>query len=169
MAASLDSLTGPDAHYNFPGGLDEWGAVTEITADCNLYRTVVTHPRKWRWFTKSRRGTDTSSRAKSGNCFIDGFYGWLKLDCWAGNYAAASYRFGLPDDARRITRSIRGTIGCCNNGTVTKRWQGNTGYVVVTGWRAYTIKRVRVEYQHRVRVRKVTTYNDTGHGDWLAP
>lgn len=53
-------------------------------------------------------------------------------------------------------------IGCCDNGTVTNRWQGNTARVVVTGLRAYTVKRVRIEYQHRVRVRIVRTYYDDG-------
>jgi len=77
--------------------------------------------------------------------------------------------FGLgshPERGRRINRTINGFVGCCDNGTVAKRWQGNTAHVVVTGWRAYTVKRVRVEYQHRVRVRTVTTYKRSPIGTW---
>jgi hypothetical protein len=146
--------------------LPEWGDLTLIKASCQVHHTIVSHERKWRWFIKSRRGTDTSARAKSGNCFFNGFGGWLKLDCWAGTYAAASYRFRLPSDARRIHRTIRGSVGCCANGTVTKRWQGNTAHVVVTGWRAYTVKRVEISYQHKVRIRSVNTYKRVPTGTW---
>ena len=146
--------------------LPEWGDLPLIKASCYVHHTVVSHSRRWRWFTKSRRGIDTSDRAKSGNCFIDGFSGWLRLDCWAGNYAAATYRFHLPSDARRIYRTIRGVIGCCDQGRVTKHWQGNTAHVAVTGWRSYTVKRVKIAYQHRVHVRTVKTYKRDASGTW---
>jgi hypothetical protein len=143
---------------------------TSANVSCNLYKRTVRYERRWRTFTKSRYGIDTSSRSKSGNCFFrgDSWTGWLTLDCWGGSYARARYRFNLPEDARNITRTIRGSTGCCsyNNSTVSRSWARNTATVIVTNWRAYTIKRVKIEYEHRVRVRIVKTQRDSGTGTW---
>jgi hypothetical protein len=153
---------------------DYWASEqpTRANVSCNLYKRTTTYERRWRTFTKSRYGTNTSSRSKSGSCYFrgDSWTGWLTLDCWGGSYARARYRFSLPDDARNITRTIRGSTGCCafTNSTVRRSWSGNRATVTVTNWRAYTIKRVKITYDHRVRVRIVKTQRDSGTGTWTA-
>jgi hypothetical protein len=92
------------------------------------------------------------------------------LDCWGGQYAAVAYKFGsLPGDARYVSRRIIGSTYCCSPGQVLRQWKGNTAYVAVTGWRSYVIDRVRIRYQHRVPVRTVTKYYDTGSAEWPTP
>jgi hypothetical protein len=170
---SLEVVDGLDT-----GRVELWSEVStndhpvSATVDCSLYKRTVSYERRWRTFTKTRYGTDTSSRSKAGNCFFraDRYNGWLTLDCWGGSYARAAYRFNLPGDARNITRTIRGSTGCCSysNSTVSRSWSGNTATVTVTNWRAYTIKRVKIEYERRVRVRIVKTQRDSGTGSWTA-
>jgi hypothetical protein len=146
-------------------GYPDVATIDRVEVDCDLKKTTVTYPKKWRWFTKARTGTDTSSRSKSGNCYFSGFSGDLWVDCWGSGYATAKYRFGLPSDARQISRRIRGTVGCCDGGRVTRSWSDNRATVTVTGWRSYTVERVSIHYQHKAPTRTVTTYYATGHGE----
>jgi hypothetical protein len=145
----------------------EWGTWSGYTSTvrvaCDAHKTVtsVTYPLRWRWFTKARFGTNTTTRSHSGSCYMNRSYypSGLHLDCWGGSYAQATYRFALPSDARRISRNIRTEQGCCASlgGSTSKRWSGNTAIVRATGWAGIYVKRVSVEYQHRVKVRTVTT------------
>ena len=146
-------------------GYPDPDAIDHVEVDCNLRKTTVTYPNEWRWFTKARRGVDTSSRDKSGTCYFRAFFGDLTLDCWGGAFATARYSFGLPSDARRISRHIRGTFGCCSNGRVTRSWSGNRATVTVTNWRSFTVERVSVHYQHKAPKRTVTYRYDRGHGE----
>lgn len=134
--------------------------VVHATFSCDVYRTQVTYPLRWRWFTKARSGTNTSSRSNSSSCYLNRSYypSSLHLDCWGGAYAQATYGFSLPRDARRITRRIATEAGCCtgHGGYTSKRWSGNTAVVRATGWTSIYVKRVSVTYQHRVKTRVVT-------------
>lgn len=92
---------------------------------------------------------------------------WLALArLLGGNYAIARYHFRLPADARHVERHIRGSTGCCSPGSVSKSWIGNTARVKVTGWREYTVEKVRITYQHRVRVRSFHGYSAFPIGTW---
>jgi hypothetical protein len=146
-------------------GYPDLATVDQVTVDCNLRKAIVTYPRTWRWFTKARRGTDTSSRSRSSSCYFRSYAGSLTLDCWGGSYATASYRFRLPSDARRVARRIVGSVGCCDfSGSIRRNWSGNRATVTVTGWNAYTIDRVKIRYQHKAPTRTVTYRQGTGHG-----
>jgi hypothetical protein len=130
-----------------------------LTIRCRRLRHHYwTNERVHRWVghSKERRGVDTSRRANRGSCHFSSLSGDLTLDCWGGRYALAKYTFGLPGDARDVHHSDRGSVGCCNfGGKISRSWNttrnGNLAYLVrVTGWRAYTVRRVRVSYETRV-------------------
>lgn len=140
--------------------------VVHATFSCDVYRTQVTYPLRWRWFTKARVGANTSSRSHSSSCYMNSWDGSLHLDCWGGYYAQATYRFALPGDARRITRRIVTERGCCEPGTTTKRWSGNTATVRVTNWNSVYVNRVSVNYQHRVKTRVVTRFEGWATGQY---
>ena len=133
---------------------------------CTLKKRVSHYEHQWRSFTKWRYGTATSSRSKSGNCYFSGFDGWLSIDCWGGAYAKATYRFSLPSDARHVTRTIRGSVGCCDSGSLSRTWAGNTASVTVTGWRAFTVKRVAIHYDRWVRMKVTETVRTNGAGTY---
>lgn len=106
-------------------------------------------------FVTARTGTRTSSRVTNGNCFISGYDGVLKLDCWGGAYALAKYRIRIPSNAFQVTRSIRtssSSADICCHGKISKGWRGNVARVRVTGWRAVEVVRVRVSYKRRIRI-----------------
>lgn len=138
--------------------------VNTLSATCTLWRKVTTHhyERVWRWHTNYRSGVDTSSRSKWGGGYFE--YesgGGLTLDSWGGGLAA-TYRFGVPSNARRISRSISGYRSFLDlgDGSISRRWSGNTATVKVTGWRAWTVDHVRVRYQAPKRVRVTNTRID---------
>jgi hypothetical protein len=83
----------------------------------------------------------------------------------------AKYTFGLPSDARGVHHSADGENQCCDSGSVKRKWittaHGNLAFVVgVTGWRAYTVRRVHVRYLTKVRhlVRRHHTVFAKGYG-----
>lgn len=130
-----------------------------LTIRCpRLRRRYSTTDRVHQWVgrSKERRGVDTSRRAHRGDCRFNSLFGDLTIDCWGGRYGLAKYTFGLPGDARDVHHSERGSIGCCDlGGRISKNWNttrnGNLAFLVrVTGWRAYTVRRVRVSYETRV-------------------
>ncbi len=107
--------------------------------------------------TKTHRGTQTSSRSHARSCYVTGD-SWdhsLNLDCWGGHHATARYGFSLPHNARRVSWSVRGSRGCCDNGRVTKTGKRTSAghhrvVVKVTNWASYTVRRVSVSYTTRV-------------------
>jgi len=148
--------------------------ITHVSFSCTVTKLVkkVTYQMRWRSFTKTRSGVNTSSRSHSGRCYTVNSGSSLNLDCWGGAYAQGTYRFGLPSDARHIARRIETSQGCCYwlGGSTSKRWVGNTAIVRATGGRQIYVDRVRVTYQHRVRTKVVTwtTLHDIGTGDYYA-
>jgi hypothetical protein len=160
-ASYYNSEAGPRyAYFEFDNGYSP--TVVRVRATCDLQRSDTEYRREWRWKTKTRTGTNTSSRARSSGCYFDGYSGSLQLDCWGGSYAEARYRFSLPADARNVSRSISGSINCCRPGTASRRWSGNTAIVHVTNWRAYTVRRVTIDYQTKVTVPYNVTHTDVG-------
>lgn len=150
------------------------GVGAPLVVDCRKLRKVVVHTKiikKWVYRSSSRRGADASETDRKGNCHIDRLFGDLTVDCWGGRYAEAVYKFNLPGDARHINRSAHGSVQCCDRGHLSKGWVDKGGNdlayrVVVTGWRAYTIKHVGVSYRTKVkrRVRVKHVKRATGHG-----
>jgi hypothetical protein len=145
--------------------------IDHASFSCDVTKVVktTTHPMVWKTITQRRNGTNTSSRSHSSSCYTDNFLnGELRLDCWGGTYAQASYHFALPSDARNISRSISVDPRCCQPGTVTKSWSGNTATVRVTNWKSAYVGSVKVTYQHRVRTTKntYTTLHATGIGQF---
>lgn len=105
---------------------------------------------------KEVRGTDTSRRAKRGNCFIRGYSGELTLDCWGGAFAHADYGFSVPSNAKNLRYEVRGSQGCCDRGRIdfSGRRVSARRYTVgvhVTYWRAYTVRKVELRYTYQVR------------------
>jgi hypothetical protein len=157
---------GHGARVAFDNGVEVLHAKLKVRCP-SLRRTYWTTKTvtRWVWRYKSRRGTDTSSRATKGRCYIDrSFSRSLNLDCWGGRYATVSYRFHLPGDARGIDRWARGSraIDCCTGRLSTDwRYSGNAAVyrVRLTNWRGYTVKRVGVKFltqvSHRDRQRHV--------------
>jgi hypothetical protein len=153
--------------------------VNTLSATCQLYRRVTTHhyERVWRWHTNYRSGVDTSSRSKSGQGYFRGGYetsGGLTLDSWGGDLVA-TYRVGVPSNARRISRSISGYRSFLDmgGGSISRWWSGNTATVRVTNYRAYVVDHVKVRYQAPKRVRFTDTRIDrsmqsgTTTGSWI--
>lgn len=104
----------------------------------------------------SLRGAATSDRSKSGNCRNYVIGRELTLDCWAGNYAQATYAWKIPTNAKNLRFKVYGEHNCCDDGRTTmtgKRVKANR-YAVnvrVTNWRSYTIRWVEVSYRARIR------------------
>jgi len=146
-----------------------------LSVDCRkLTKTVIRTKvvKKWVRRASERRGTDVSSTDRKGNCHVNRLFGDLQVDCWGGRYAEAVYRFNLPGDARHINRWAHGTVDCCDRGRLSRDWVDKGGNdlayrVVVTGWRAYTIRRVGVSYKTKVkrRVRVKHVKRAAGHGE----
>lgn len=102
------------------------------------------------------RGTATDRRSKRGNCFFRGYDGELTLDCWAGNYARAEWDFRVPKTATNVRYRIYGHSNCCDRGSIkgSGKWASRTKITVgltVTYWRSYTVRRVGITYQYKVR------------------
>jgi hypothetical protein len=118
----------------------------------------------------SRRYSTTSDRggaeSRSGPCYFDGLFGSLFIDCWGGNYAQVNYRFSLPDDAGRISRRIVGDVACCEPGSIYLLVDRDQGPCARDGVAGLLDRPCEDTYQHRVRVRTVTTYYDSGAGTW---
>jgi hypothetical protein len=103
--------------------------------------------------TVSSRGTQTDHRSTAGNCYMDGYSGSLRLDCWGGRHAEATYSFRLPVGARKFDWTIRGEVWCCNTGQLVRsgRLVSARRYAVnvrVTNWRAYEVHRVSLTYTY---------------------
>lgn len=135
--------------------------------------TTIDRVQRWDRRSKERRGTETSDREARGSCRFSHLYGGLTPDCHGGGgYAIAKYHFGLPRDARRVRHSADGEEQCCDfGGKISKRWittqNGNLAYVVkVTGFRAWTVRRVHVRYETKIshRVRRHHTTFAKGYG-----
>ena len=164
--------SGRRIHARFPGGVTV--GQHRIVIRCPHLRhrfTTIKSVQRWTQRGKGRGGSDTSSRARKGNCRFTHLFGGLTVDCWGGRYGIVKYHFALPSDARGIHRSADGAVRCCANGKVTKNWvttpNGNLVYVVrVTGWRAYTVRHVHVRYFTKVshRVRRHHTAFAKGYG-----
>lgn len=119
--------------------------------------TTVEVATGWRTTTHTlhRSGTNTSSRGTSGSCFISAYSGVLKLDCWGGNYARASYGFSVPSNATNVRRSISKGLAsddfCCQ-GSISATWSGNVATVQATGWRAVDVYGVTIKYDIKKRI-----------------
>jgi hypothetical protein len=178
--ANWSAVTSPSATFWGGVGQDDpyygwlgWTTQSALTAHANVTCTVR-HPtshyeRQWRWRTKVRSGPNTSSRSKSGSCYIGNLFGELHLDCWGGAYAQATWRFSLPSDARQVSRAIVGQAGCCEPGTISRSWTGrggglHTAKVRVTNWRGFYVEKVRIRYQTKVRVLVTSWVSETATG-----
>lgn len=104
--------------------------------------------------TETKRGVDTSDRFALG-CDIREDDPRLTLDCWDGEYAIAVYRFTIPRDAWAFDWTLRGRRQCCDQGRFIRTGtRSNRSYrvrVMVTGWRAHTIRDVAVTFEHKQR------------------
>lgn len=124
------------------------GATGEATQRLEVVSDTVADRR-----TVTVKGTQTSRRSKAGSCFIDGYAGSLRLDCWGGHHAEATYAFALPENARKFSWRVRGENWCCDIGRLTRtgRQVAERRYAVtvrVTQWRAYEIHRVSLTYTY---------------------
>lgn len=104
-------------------------------------------------------GTSATRRTVKGNCFKSRSGSELTLDCWNGAYAEAVFDFRVHKKARGLKWRVAGRNNCCDRGTVTKtgRRVSPTIFRVtvrVTGWRSYTIRRVRLRYEARMMFRE---------------
>lgn len=175
-AVSFEAWTGDDSaelywSESIPSPTSSTAILPRIihaTYSCDMVKDVVIHPLRWRSFTKTRSGVNTTSRSHSGRCYTVNSGSSLNLDCWGGAYAQGTYRFGLPSDARHIARRIETSQGCCYwlGGSTSKRWVGNTAIVRATGGRQIYVDRVRVTYQHRVRTSVVTQIHTVETGQF---
>lgn len=105
---------------------------------------------------RSQKGTWTSSRSTAGNCFIHGYAGSLRLDCWAGHHAQATWTFRVPESADGFRLSFRGDVGCCEDGQLLRtgrlvRPGAYRATVRVTNWRAFTVDDVLLSYRYEKR------------------
>ena len=137
-------------------------SVVRVTGTCDLRRAETQNSPEWQWRTQTRRGTNTLYRSRSSRCRFDALGGDLQLECLGGKVALARYRFSLPADARGISRSIRGSIGCCSPGTVSRTWSGNRATIRVTNRRSYSVRRVSVSYWTQVNVARTVWIYDIG-------
>lgn len=109
--------------------------------------------------TITKKGTQTSKRIVRGNCFTSGYSGELRLDCWGSSNrdsAEARYAFKFPANAQNLRYTVRGEVGCCDTGTLTRsarRTSQTSAYVFarVTFFRAYTVHRVSLTYKYERR------------------
>lgn len=117
------------------------------------------------WLTKQRTryrdGDSPTAAGHSRHCFSN-YHWWhnddLYLDCWGGSYAVAGYRFRIPANAYNLSWGITGRSYCCSSpGKIAKAgWRSSSTRfkvgVLVTKWRSYDIREVRVHYYYRKRI-----------------
>jgi hypothetical protein len=104
-------------------------------------------------------GASGVRKAKRG-CTATRYDGVMTLDCWGGRYAQATYGFRIPKSAYKITWRAAGrapSLDICCDGRITKTGERTKArsFVVrvrVTGWRAYEVRRVSVDYRYKERI-----------------
>lgn len=104
-------------------------------------------------------GGGSGARRASRSCFATRYDGVMTLDCWGGRYAQASYRFDVPKSAYQLDWRAAGqapAADICCQGRITKsgtrtRTREYVVRVRVTGWRAYEVHAVRLDYKYKVR------------------
>lgn len=108
--------------------------------------------------TQSRYG-NRAATSHRGNCYTnrDSYSGEVTLDCWAGKWAQATYKFTIPTNAKNLSWRVRGEQNCCDSGQLTRTGKRTSArafrvQVRVTYWRSYTVRRVSVSYTYRQRV-----------------
>ena len=82
------------------------------------------------------------------------------LDCWGGSYAATTFTFKLPRNAKNLKWSAstgRTSLDKCCDGSISKNGHrvGRTKFKIriqVTGWRAVDVYGARVSYKTRVKI-----------------
>ena len=87
------------------GSSDTVRTPVEVTTD------TVTKTIKDNW-----RGFATSDRSKSGNCRNYVIGKELTLDCWAGNYAQATYAWKIPANAKNLRFKVYGSTTVATTG-----------------------------------------------------
>jgi hypothetical protein len=96
----------------------------------------------------------------SAGCYIDLAY-WSDddayLDCWGGNYARSNYIFAIPASTFRLSFGVSGAQHCCYEGAFSRTGTrlSPTRFRVriqIGGWRAYDIRRVRINYAYQKRI-----------------
>jgi hypothetical protein len=127
------------------GNTDTASRMVEVATDVVTRRGII-----------ERRGPDTSSRSRSGNCRFYTILRELSLDCWGGRHATAVYNYRVPRKAFDLRRFIYGEYGCCDRGrvTVSGTRTGPATYattVRVTNWRSYTVEWADLHYKYKVR------------------
>jgi hypothetical protein len=141
---------------------------TDLWVECDDVREV-TYQLKWRRIYRSRAGTSTSARARSGNCSFNWWDvpGWLAGDCFGPpwGYIGAAWSFRLPSDARDIRKNSRTWLTCCSPGNYDRGWVRTTTHlryhIVVNGYRGFESNGPKISYLHRKWVRVIVH-----HGGW---
>jgi flagellar hook assembly protein FlgD len=107
---------------------------------------------------ESRKGTQTTSRAKTKSCYVRNWGGGtLQLDCWGGKYAKATWRIKIPAKATKVSYAVKGDnskYGLPGKSTTTGKRINKKTYVVtakITDWRSRYVDSVRVNYTLRVQ------------------
>lgn len=115
-------------------------------------QVVTRHGHKYRDGTAGRAST-------AGNCHVFWYQG-AQLDCWGGRYAKLRYVFSLPSSAYKVHYTVWGERAgddfCCQ-GTIrhTGARSSKRSFRVVeevTGWRAYEVDEVDLNYTYRKRI-----------------
>jgi hypothetical protein len=112
---------------------------------------------------KTLRKNYLSSRdSTKGNCYtsFSEYDETTTLDCWGGSFAATTFTFKIPANARGLRWSAatgRNQLDKCCQGSITKTGHrvGKTRYQIriqVTGWRAVDVYGARLSYKARVRI-----------------
>lgn len=134
-------------------GTDMGGTRTSLTWDV----TVATQKPLPPW--RTRKVTTTGNQSKlsaSAGCFVlkDNYNKTANLDCWTGKQATATYVFKIPKNAKNLKWNVRGTFGCCDQGTFKKVGTriSPTKFRVtirVGGMKQFTVKKVNLSYRYR--------------------
>ena len=124
------------------------GAADKATLPLKVVSDTVPDRRTATW-----SGTQTDRRSKSADCYFSGYSGSLRLDCWGGRHAQATYFFRTPASARKLDWKVRGDVWCCDLGRLTRSGERVSArrYAVtvrVTNWRAYEVHRVSLTYTY---------------------
>lgn len=103
---------------------------------------------------------DRGSFRTRGNCFVRFDGSTAVLDCWGGRLAAATYNFKIPSVAKDLTWKVfggRSGSDICCRGRIVKSATRPTSRafrvrVQVSGWRAYEVHAVAIQYRYRTRI-----------------
>lgn len=112
-----------------------------------------------RWVNRSHsvEGSDFVAQRKTRSCYVrrDRYFGKGAVDCWGGRYAQITYRLPLRYElgVRNVRWTVSGRRWCCGPISKTAVRRGHRLVVTVraTDWSWYTVNRVRVTYQAKVR------------------